>query len=716
MHGLSSSAHAAQFAARLRWLAIVTVFAWVVFPAADARGALLFAEWATIDATSNIASGSIGPVAVTFSGNDVTGGVTDNSFTGFNNAVFAPPLPVSDSVNFVTTLSRYIWTITFAPAVTDPRLHLYSHASVLNFQGIPLTKLSGQDSLVVDGSTVTGALNSSDPSLSNANGTVQLNGTFTSVIFTAENFFGNDENVFQIGADIFPDSIHFSGDSGLTVISMPWVIELSGDLIVTNNLNLSVIDMSGLTTVGGEVSITGNTSATAIDMSALTIVSGDLGISGNMSATAIDMSALATAGGDISITENTSATVIDMSSLVSSSGDISITDNTSATVINMGGLETASGVIDISGNISTGEIDLSSLVSTGEITIADNTSATVINMGGLETASGVIDISGNISTGEIDLSSLVSTGEVTITDNGPGTVNMAANVTVGGDMTIETTGSGTFDVSGADVEGNTSLTTDGYTEVAAQTAGGETAVTMFNSAATMEVTLPDGALTSANPVTFSIERLPGGGVETVGGEMVTHLETYAFDFAIPTLNSAAELNFEIDLLALDAPDRLALLGLLHDSAEFTLSVRGDAPGAELQLFDVCSGGGPAVDSCVVVQWLDENRMLLDQLPSVDPSILRFEALVGHFSTYSVVAVGLAGDYNFDGSVDAADYVLWRKNDGSPEGYDAWRANFGATLGSSSSQFAVPAVPEPTGALLLLSFAATGVWRHRRGLH
>ena len=144
--------------------------------------------------------------------------------------------------------------------------------------------------------------------------------------------------------------------------------------------------------------------------------------------------------------------------------------------------------------------------------------------------------------------------------------------------------------------GDTSLTTDGYTEVDAATAGGETAVTMLNSEATMEVTLPDGAFSSANPVTFSVEKLPAGGVETVGGEMVTHLETYAFDFAIPTLNSAAELNFEIDLAALAEPDRLSLLDLLHESAELTLGVRGDAPGAELQLFDVCSGGGPAADA------------------------------------------------------------------------------------------------------------------------
>ena len=30
---------------------------------------------------------------------------------------------------------------------------------------------------------------------------------------------------------------------------------------------------------------------------------------------------------------------------------------------------------------------------------------------------------------------------------------------------------------------------------------------------------------------------------------------------------------------------------------------------------------------------------------------------------------LAGDYDADGDVDAADYVVWRKTDGSPAGYN-----------------------------------------------
>lgn len=43
---------------------------------------------------------------------------------------------------------------------------------------------------------------------------------------------------------------------------------------------------------------------------------------------------------------------------------------------------------------------------------------------------------------------------------------------------------------------------------------------------------------------------------------------------------------------------------------------------------------------------------------------------------TVVETGLAGDYNHDGAVDAADNVLWRKTDGTQAGYDTWRAHFG----------------------------------------
>ncbi len=80
-----------------------------------------------------------------------------------------------------------------------------------------------------------------------------------------------------------------------------------------------------------------------------------------------------------------------------------------------------------------------------------------------------------------------------------------------------------------------------------------------------------------------------------------------------------------------------------------------------------------------------------------------------------------GDYNGDQVVDAADYVIWRKNfggsgpagdgtgpggDGIPDGvvdghdYDFWRARFGNTSGSGSGAVN-GAVPEPGSAVLAL---------------
>ena len=56
---------------------------------------------------------------------------------------------------------------------------------------------------------------------------------------------------------------------------------------------------------------------------------------------------------------------------------------------------------------------------------------------------------------------------------------------------------------------------------------------------------------------------------------------------------------------------------------------------------------------------------------------------------------LPGDFNGDGIVDAADYVIWRKNDGSQVGYDMWRSHFGQTAsgnrhaGGSGSHAAAP---------------------------
>ena len=84
----------------------------------------------------------------------------------------------------------------------------------------------------------------------------------------------------------------------------------------------------------------------------------------------------------------------------------------------------------------------------------------------------------------------------------------------------------------------------------------------------------------------------------------------------------------------------------------------------------------------------------------------------------ISVIALAGDFNVDGVVDSADYVLWRANIGQPAGtlpndttgavvgddqYNLWRANFGNQLASGSgSKVSSAAVPEPSS-LGLLAF-------------
>ena len=99
-----------------------------------------------------------------------------------------------------------------------------------------------------------------------------------------------------------------------------------------------------------------------------------------------------------------------------------------------------------------------------------------------------------------------------------------------------------------------------------------------------------------------------------------------------------------------------------------------------------------------------------------------------YSDLSTVVAGVQGDYNGNGVVDMADYVLWRDSAGQstlnnrgagitgPVGqadYDFWRSRFGATSGSGSG-LGGSAVPEPTAMVLgLIAMAAMSVTSSRK---
>jgi hypothetical protein len=74
-------------------------------------------------------------------------------------------------------------------------------------------------------------------------------------------------------------------------------------------------------------------------------------------------------------------------------------------------------------------------------------------------------------------------------------------------------------------------------------------------------------------------------------------------------------------------------------------------------------------------------------------------------------IALDGDFNGDGKVDAADYVVWRRNGGTLAEYNLWRANFGAMSGSGNG-LSNAAVPEPS-AFALAAFALAAAIGFRR---
>ncbi len=78
-----------------------------------------------------------------------------------------------------------------------------------------------------------------------------------------------------------------------------------------------------------------------------------------------------------------------------------------------------------------------------------------------------------------------------------------------------------------------------------------------------------------------------------------------------------------------------------------------------------------------------------------------------------------GDFNADGTVDAADYPAWRANDGTQAGYDAWLEHFGQSVSSGAapgpfvnSSRTAP-VPEPAGLVLALLGGIMGLAVRRR---
>ncbi len=86
-------------------------------------------------------------------------------------------------------------------------------------------------------------------------------------------------------------------------------------------------------------------------------------------------------------------------------------------------------------------------------------------------------------------------------------------------------------------------------------------------------------------------------------------------------------------------------------------------------------------------------------------------------TGSVAIPGMAvkytqGDFDLSTGVDAADYVLWRKQPGTQSDYVTWRSHFGST--ASAAELPGANVPEPgTIYMLLMLVGLSSPWLRLR---
>ena len=147
-----------------------------------------------------------------------------------------------------------------------------------------------------------------------------------------------------------------------------------------------------------------------------------------------------------------------------------------------------------------------------------------------------------------------------------------------------------------------------------------------------------------------------------------------------------------------------------------VAVYWDANGNAVDLNTLIA---PRADWVLTTAWaISDSGWILGQGSHTDDGLSYSRA----FMMQIPIAVDLPGDYNGDGTVNAADYAVWRDNSGASvmlhndttpgsviaADYEEWQANFGDAIDEGNSG---TNVPEPA-ALLLAAIAAAATFSRR----
>lgn len=204
-----------------------------------------------------------------------------------------------------------------------------------------------------------------------------------------------------------------------------------------------------------------------------------------------------------------------------------------------------------------------------------------------------------------------------------------------------------------------------------------------------------GQLKNSSPFTIDIL---GYTIQSAGGSLNASGWTSLESQSVPGWDDTAA-----------AADEFGLSELVPLDPASTLS-----PGTTYSLGEMFQVGG-AEDLTL------EFALVVDGVPEIRQGVVLY-------------AAAIAGDYNNDGVVNIADYVVWRNNLGAPEGtlpndadggvigtaqYQTWKTNFGSSAGAGAGAWAAASasVPEPSTLVIVLAglCAWSGVRARRRAM-
>jgi hypothetical protein len=150
----------------------------------------------------------------------------------------------------------------------------------------------------------------------------------------------------------------------------------------------------------------------------------------------------------------------------------------------------------------------------------------------------------------------------------------------------------------------------------------------------------------------------------------------------------------IELASASSYDRLVVSGTASLAGTLAVSLTGGYLPAAGDNFQIITAAGFS------------NMTFTTVLPQLPENLVWNVDYATTSVTLAVAPAGLAGDFNSDGAVDAADYVVWRKGLGTTyteDDYNDWRSNFGATQAGEGAGDSDPsAVPEPATVASLLA--------------